>query len=245
MDAILTFHAIDADRSPVALPRESFERLLRALLDDGVHVVPLHELLAPGARGKHRVALTFDDGYRSTFTEALPVLARFGLPAIVYVVSSQVGGTSDWSRRAGTRSPGWPLMTWEELAAWKAQGLAIGAHTAHHVALTAGLSEEEWTDELQGCRTRLQDRLGAPVEDFAYPFGVAGDDARRRVAQVFRTAVTTRLAFVRPPVDALLLPRIDAWYLRRSPAQPLFAAMTRARLTLRRAGRGLRAAARR
>jgi peptidoglycan/xylan/chitin deacetylase (PgdA/CDA1 family) len=242
MDAILTFHALDAGRSPVSLPPAGFERIVKGLLDDGVRVVPLRELLAPAA-GAHRVALTFDDGYRSAFSEALPLLARLELPATMYVVSEWVGRDNCWPSQ-GAGIPASPLMDWEELADWRAQGLDIGAHTANHVPLRR-LTEEQWADELAGCRARLEAQLGAPVEDFAYPCGVVGRGAHERVGRVFRTAVTARLGFVRPGADPLRLPRIDAYYLRgAAAARPLFGAATRARLSLRGVGRGLRAVGR-
>jgi len=238
MDAILTFHALDGSGAVDALPPARFEDLLRGLLDEGVQVVRLRELLAPAAG--HRVALTFDDGFRSVADEAQPRLARLGLPALLYAVSERVGGSNRWA--ASHAIPERPLMGWDELRAWRAQGLDVGAHGATHVPLRR-LDEAQWAAELPGCRARLEDGLGAPVDDFAYPYGVAGREARRRVGQIFGTAVTTRLAFVRRPADPLALPRIDIHYLRDASGAPLFAPATRARLAVRRAARGLRGAA--
>jgi peptidoglycan/xylan/chitin deacetylase (PgdA/CDA1 family) len=56
-------------------------------------VVSLDEMLAspPSSRGRPRVALTFDDGYRSFPREIVPILERHGLPATWFVATALIG----------------------------------------------------------------------------------------------------------------------------------------------------------
>lgn len=59
-------------------------------------VLPLEEALVRWAEGRlppRAAALTFDDGYLSNRTLALPVLQRLGLPATVFVVTGMLGGS--------------------------------------------------------------------------------------------------------------------------------------------------------
>jgi peptidoglycan/xylan/chitin deacetylase (PgdA/CDA1 family) len=53
-------------------------------------VVPLRSL-AEGVVPKRAVVITFDDGYRSVYSNALPLLVARGLPATVYLVTSVIG----------------------------------------------------------------------------------------------------------------------------------------------------------
>jgi peptidoglycan/xylan/chitin deacetylase (PgdA/CDA1 family) len=71
-------------------------------------------------------------------------------------------------------------MSWDELRAWQAGGLAVGAHTRSHPRL-ADLTPAEQHAEIAGSRSVLADGLGTPPALFAYPYGTGadfGDDAR-------------------------------------------------------------------
>lgn len=76
-----------------------FERQMRYLAAR-YDVVPLSELLdgRSGHRGgKPVAAITFDDGYRTTYACAFPILRRLGLPATVFVITDfSLHGVAPW-----------------------------------------------------------------------------------------------------------------------------------------------------
>jgi len=118
--------------------------------------------------GSKPVALTFDDGFRNFYENALPVLQEFRYPATVYAVSDLIGRDDTWETCGdGTREP---LMTEPQLRECRNYGIEIGSHTKSHPRLT-GLSPERLHDELQGSRQALEERLGVPVRHFCYPYG--------------------------------------------------------------------------
>lgn len=99
---ILNFHRI----------LESFDPLLESepdigtfhwqmeLLAECFNVMPLDEALQSLAAEDvppRAVCITFDDGYRSTYDLALPVLKKFGLPATIFVTSGYIGEGSMWN----------------------------------------------------------------------------------------------------------------------------------------------------
>ncbi len=136
------------------------------------HVVPLSELttkLEKGHPPRRELAITFDDGYRDNFENAMPILESMSLPATFFVVSQWVETdvVPFWDRRLGVRHP-W--MTWQQVRTLHAKGFDIGAHTRTHVDLGM-LSPAKACDEIAGARADLEDRLGGPVQSFAYPFG--------------------------------------------------------------------------
>src|SRR5262249_19308488 len=113
-----------------------------------------------------RVAITLDDGYLDTLTIGLPLLRQFGFTATCYLVADRVGRTSDWTIPA-------PLMGWGEVREWLAAGMAVGSHSLSHRDLRA-LPPSELRAEVGDSKARIEDRLGIPVESFAYPFNRFG-----------------------------------------------------------------------
>lgn len=70
------------------------------LLAKCFNVMPLGEgvrALYGGTLPPRAVCITFDDGYRSTYELAHPVLQQFSLPATVFVTSGHVGTDNMWN----------------------------------------------------------------------------------------------------------------------------------------------------
>jgi peptidoglycan/xylan/chitin deacetylase (PgdA/CDA1 family) len=98
---ILCYHRIGTGGIPYysELDAKEFEKQMRFL---GTHyrILPLKQLLIemadPGAKTQG-VALTFDDGYRGLFTEALPILTKYQIPATVYLTAGAIeSGDPAW-----------------------------------------------------------------------------------------------------------------------------------------------------
>src|SRR5262249_2980424 len=87
--AILTFHSIDSSGSVLSYSARSFANLLNALQSSGIPIVDLDTLLR--AETRYGVALTFDDGIRTVFTEALPILRKHCVPAHLFLTTNFVG----------------------------------------------------------------------------------------------------------------------------------------------------------
>jgi peptidoglycan/xylan/chitin deacetylase (PgdA/CDA1 family) len=99
-------------------------------------------------------------------------------------------------------------MTHEELIQFVDDGLIeIGAHTRHHPMLPQ-LSPERQRQEIISSKRDLESLLNVPVEGFAYPNGIAADDAKRIVREAgFRFACTSLQNVVRPAHDLHALTR--------------------------------------
>lgn len=216
--AILTYHSLDDSGSVISIGPELFRRQLEFLAGSAIPVVPLAEVRSrQGA-----VALTFDDGFRNFHEQALPVLTKYRMPAAVFVVSGHVGRRNDWPSQRPSQVPLLELMDWNEVTEIARAGITLGAHTVTHPNLKA-LPAERVAQELDQCRSAIEDRVGAPVESFAYPYGTSNPAVRRLAAQRFVLACGTHLRFLDPAADPHDLPRIDAFYLRRlSRFQQLF-----------------------
>src|SRR5207245_471198 len=78
------------------------------------------------------VVITFDDGYEDVYRHAFPVLAKYHLPATIYLTSSYVESGSAFPSEAPSNGRGRPL-TWRQAREMQSSGLVtFGAHTHTH-----------------------------------------------------------------------------------------------------------------
>ena len=244
---ILTYHALEERRSPIGVAPGLFRRQIAALATrswTALTVPQVVELLRLGKRPPRRaLALTFDDGFRSAYTAALPVLREYGFVATVYPVAGRLGRANDWPGQP-VGIPVLELLGWAELAALAAAGWAVGGHTLAHPDVTA-LPIGEAEEEIEGGGRLLGERLGTPVETFAYPYGCVNPVVRATVARHYRGACGTELAFATARSDPYTLERIDAVYLEPAALVRLLDSVVMGGyLRVRRIGRTLRHLAR-
>ena len=143
---VLSYHDIrddvarKGDPDVYAISTQNFAAHLDWLSGHGYRPVSLTEVQA-AARGERplpakAVLLTFDDGLRSVYTHAFPLLRSYGYPALVAVVTSWVdlpaGAQVDYGPRPFTSDD---FLTWEQLREMHASGLievASHSHDLHH-----------------------------------------------------------------------------------------------------------------
>ena len=120
------------------------------------------------------VVITFDDGYRSVFENALPVLEDLGWPGVLNLKVDNVGAPWGISER--------------HVRKLAAAGWELGAHTITHPDLRT-LDDAALEREVAGSRARIAKRFGVPVDFFCYP---AGRYDRRVIAAVQQRASSAR-----------------------------------------------------
>ena len=94
---ILLYHRVNDDHDPFlpSLPVNEFRRQMEYIARNFslVSMDDIAEGRLSRARGKHHVAVTFDDGYRDNFTSAFPVLKELGIPTTIFLATSYVGSS--------------------------------------------------------------------------------------------------------------------------------------------------------
>jgi peptidoglycan/xylan/chitin deacetylase (PgdA/CDA1 family) len=166
---ILCYHRFGPRSSQLAVTPAAFEAQMDYLARNGYHVIPLERLAGHLERGEEiprkSVVLTIDDGYRSTYEVAFPVLRKHGFPATVFLYSDFVGAPD--------------ALTWPQMKEMEASGLVnIQPHSKTHANLTlrlAGETDAKYRDRLRAevdTPIRLiQDRLAVPSLSYAFPYG--------------------------------------------------------------------------
>jgi peptidoglycan/xylan/chitin deacetylase (PgdA/CDA1 family) len=187
-----------------------FARHMELLSNEGYTTVTLreaNEALLTGRDIRKWVVLTFDDGYRDFYTEAFPVLSKYGLKATVFVVPGLTG-----EQRIGR--DGKEFMTWGEIREVHSYGTQIGSHTMTHPTLHS-MRPSQIGEELHESKALLEDKLGVAVRSFAYPFAFPEQDrpfvrTMKELLQLnsYRDGVCTIIGTAQRGHDPLFLPRL-------------------------------------
>jgi peptidoglycan/xylan/chitin deacetylase (PgdA/CDA1 family) len=102
------------------------------------------------------------------------------------------------------------VLTWEEIHTMHQAGIAFGSHTLTHPVVSQ-LTLQELEQELGASKCLLEEKLGIPVLDFAFPFGKASDCSPPALEMLsrfrYRSAVTT--------VPGVNTPHVNPFELRR------------------------------
>lgn len=204
---ILIYHQVGADLGrQMEVTRGAFEFQLKWLMGHG-SIVSLDEAIARrGERGASDLfVLTFDDGYRDIYSEALPLLTEAKVPYTVYVTTGPV--ESGVAATPGGRAE--PL-TWDQLRQMAEGGATIGAHTHSHPDMRI-LTRPEAELEVERSNHLIEVRLGIRPKDFCYPYGFWS----RSADDVVRSAYMTATLGAGPPVTAAT----DPYLVHRVPVQ--------------------------
>jgi peptidoglycan/xylan/chitin deacetylase (PgdA/CDA1 family) len=191
---IFCYHRlVDKVRYPgTEITPAAFEAQMKELKDSGITVIPMQDLLA-WKRGEKNIpprcaVVTFDDGWKSQYEVAWPIMKKFGYPFTMFIYTEGMRGGS---------LGGGEAITWEQLADMRDNGVDIQAHSATHqdlreghtIMLIAGGKRtrtkltgpqyEEWMqNEVVGSKQMLEQRLGIKVNCFAVPFGNYNDHVK-------------------------------------------------------------------
>ena len=159
------YHVISAPPAGVAYPDlfvrpADFAGQMSWLARHGYHAVTLHQVYEYWLRGSplpaRAIVVSFDDGYLSHHTQALPVLRKLHWPGVLNL-------------KVRALQSKYTLPAWRVRDLIKA-GWEIDAHTITHPDLTKVGDAQLWT-EVSGSRTALRRALHVPVDFFCYPAG--------------------------------------------------------------------------
>jgi peptidoglycan/xylan/chitin deacetylase (PgdA/CDA1 family) len=126
------------------------------------------------------VVLTFDDGYKSQYTNAKPILDKYGYKATFYIVCNYAENNG--------------RLKWEDITALYNEGHDIGSHTMNHADLSQ-TSKKETQYEIGESKQCLLNH-GINPTNFAYPFNGGTDETAvvNTVAKYYDMARTARSA---------------------------------------------------
>ena len=186
-------HRPDTEITP-----QAFEQQMQELKNRGITVISMQDFLA-WKRGEKNIpprgaVISFDDGWKSQYEVAWPIMKKFGYPFTMFIYTEGV---------RGGHFGGGEAITWEQLAEMRDAGIDIQAHSATHQDLRKPYDKvakkklsppeyEQWLhNEVVGCKELLEQRLGIRVNCFAVPYGFYNQHIKDVATQAGYEAVFT------------------------------------------------------
>jgi peptidoglycan/xylan/chitin deacetylase (PgdA/CDA1 family) len=169
---ILCYHQFTTGKSTdlMVMPRDSFAQQMEYLKSNNFHVISLAQLQdylsAARPLPPRSVVITIDDGFRSAYDIAYPILKTYGYHATFFIYTDFVGGGR--------------AMTWQQIKELRASGLVdIQSHSKTHTTFSPRKGENEkspayaarLTTEIDTPQKVLEREMGGPIRVIAYPYG--------------------------------------------------------------------------
>ena len=202
---ILMYHNLCVDEADVnsqTVTSEKFESDLAWLKSHGYKTILPCDMAIDASRvedfkaPKKTVMITFDDGYRSNYELAYPLLKKYGMSAEISVITSLIDQAEDTYIN---------FCTWDMLREMAGSGIIeIGSHTDNmHNPDNGGnmyqgepngigryTAGEVYNDVKLSCE-KIYEKTGAYPITFAYPYGETNRDADHNIDGIFAVSFTT------------------------------------------------------
>jgi peptidoglycan/xylan/chitin deacetylase (PgdA/CDA1 family) len=166
---VLSYHRISEEKSTKTVVRRAdFEQQMKYLKENGYHVITLDQFLDfiefKDQIPEKSVVLTFDDGWRSFYTVAFPILQKYGFASTLFVYTDFIGGNV--------------ALSWDQITELHRNGVDIQCHTKTHRNLAELKKDESFREYFESvkeeitCSTQLiETKLNKQCRYLAYPYG--------------------------------------------------------------------------
>lgn len=171
--SVLGYHDFSGTEPETAMriSVEKFRKQMQALREKDLPVIPMADFIAWKDEGKpipeRSVVITIDDGWKSVYTHAYPVLKEFGYPFTIYLYKNYVDG-------------GGKALTTDMIFEMMQNGATIGCHsTTHPYPQTVKKNRRKGRKQFQAflevemaqSKRFLEQKFRVPVRTYAYPGG--------------------------------------------------------------------------
>lgn len=196
---ILNYHKVDDMKIALSVSPVEFEEQMSYLKSEGYTTISPKDLMDFMEFDKELpekpLLITFDDGYLDNYTNAYPIMKKYGFTGTVFIVTDFISNDERF-------------MTWEQVKELKENGFYIGSHTMQHKPMTE-LDDETLKSELLGSAAALDQHLGKDEYYIAYPTGAYNSHIEKAVKECgYRAAFTIRYGNVDQASNPYALERI-------------------------------------
>lgn len=170
MVPVLSYHKLSPEKSDkTTVTIATFEEQMRYLRDEGFRVVSMLQLYEhlqfQAPLPERAVVITFDDGWRSFYDHAFPILKKYGFPATLFVYTDLIVGSR-------------VTMNWDMVKEVAEGGIDVQCHTKAHRNLARIDCDESYEayyasveKELLESRKIIRKKTGIKTDFLAYPYG--------------------------------------------------------------------------
>jgi peptidoglycan/xylan/chitin deacetylase (PgdA/CDA1 family) len=153
-----------------------FEKQLQFLRDHGFETIVFEDLLTKRIP-KKPILLTFDDGYENNYRFLFPLLKKYKMKAVIYILGNRKHKTNFWDKPLGEAEHAL-LKPAQILEMQKSGWVEFGSHSFNHDRLTS-LKKAEQEKQIAGSKKVLEAFLKKPVFSFAYPYGTFNAEIKK------------------------------------------------------------------
>ncbi|MGJ8656821.1 MAG: polysaccharide deacetylase family protein [Akkermansiaceae bacterium] len=208
--AVLGYHDFSSTRAvkEMVIRPSKFREQMQAIKDLKLSVITLEDFILWKQHKKSipdkSILITIDDGWKSVYEEAYPILKEFGYPFTIYLYTNYIdtGGSS---------------MTSEMIKEMMQNGCTIGSHSVSHPMPSiirkhqrAGADEyREFIDtEIGESKKILEETFKTPIITYVYPGGLHTPEMFESAANFgYKHLFTVRPGKVTRKTDDNLIPR--------------------------------------
>ncbi|MDA8229631.1 MAG: polysaccharide deacetylase family protein [Desulfitobacterium hafniense] len=196
---VLYYHSIAVEKgNELRIPPDQFESQMNYLHSNGYSTISMdqfYEFMNGTKRLPDKpILITFDDGYQDNYSNAYPILKKYGFTATVFMVSNFVNGSG--------------FMNSTELKELIANGWNIEGHTANHLDLST-LTGASMSPEISEAKNKLEQITGKEVKYFAYPYGKYNDEIIKSLKLAgYKMAFSTERGWAKDGRNIMLVNRV-------------------------------------
>jgi peptidoglycan/xylan/chitin deacetylase (PgdA/CDA1 family) len=202
-DVVGTYKQVWFDTTTAEL-RQHFEAIRAA----GVTPVSMDQLYHHLRDGEplpeKAILLTFDDAYLGQYENAYPLLKEFNYPAVYFVQTGFVGVPTSKDH-----------FTWEQMQEMDRENLvSFAAHTISHPEDLRLFDDAKLRREIGESKRVMEEKLGHPIDYFAYPAGNRDERVKQYVADAgFKLSFTMDTGFTGQSPNLLEVRRFNQFRL--------------------------------
>ena len=206
---ILMYHAVEADRV------ENFKKHMDCILKIGDPVWADSAEFTSDTRPK--IAVTFDDGFKSIIENALPIMRERGIPATIFIPAGYIGKKPTWVSDSEDLNVEDEVLNEAQLRGLTDNLIKVGSHSITHKRLSQ-LDPKEAHEELVESKKILENILGKRVDLFALPYGDYNEETIELCAMAgYRNVFLAIPVWGSSPKHGIVRGRIDVslddWFL--------------------------------
>lgn len=191
--SVLSYHRFttqNQSRSRMVVTQAAFEKQMQYLRENGYTVIKLSQLFDfldhKDQIPQKSVVITIDDGFRSAFEIAYPILKKYGYPATFFLYTDLVGSSS--------------AVNWDQVRELAQNGFDIQSQTVNHRDLSKLMPDEGFKayvarieNEITLAREDIREKVASTPVYMAYPYGRWNDLVIAMLKKHgFRGALTVR-----------------------------------------------------
>lgn len=189
---VFVFHSIKngSKNDLFSINSKKFEKNI-AFLKKNFEIIDFKKIDDFRKNKKSGIVISFDDGYEDNYKNALPILRKYDVKAVFFILPKFIGKNNLWNTRAESILR---HMDKKEIVTLIEEGHTIGSHgISHHKMIKLGYSDIK--SELSDSKKMIEKMFKIKVNAFAYPYGSYNNQISKIAGEVYDYCFATSEGF--------------------------------------------------